>query len=72
TNWTGVSYGIVLGFVAAYFQFKVPPVLPVLIDLYGYEKIVAGSMMSIFAAAGMLVSVRIGRGIRREGAIRYL
>lgn len=72
TNWTGVSYGIVLGFVAAYFQFKVPPVLPVMIELYGYEKIIAGSMMSIFAAAGMLVSVRVGRGIRREGAFRYL
>lgn len=72
TNWTGVSYGIVLGFVAAYFQFKVPPVLPVMIDLYGYEKIVGGGLMSIFAAAGMLVSVRVGRLIRRDGAIRYL
>ncbi|MBO6782478.1 MAG: MFS transporter [Alphaproteobacteria bacterium] len=72
TNWTGVSYGIVLGFVAAYFQFKVPPVLPVMIDLYGYEKVVGGGLMSIFAAAGMLVSVRVGRGIRRDGAVRYL
>ncbi len=72
TNWTGVSYGIVLGFVAAYFQFKVPPVLPVMIDLYGYEKFVGGGLMSIFAAAGMLVSVRVGRMIRRDGAIRYL
>ena len=59
TNWTGVSYGIVLGFVAAYFQFKVPPVLPVMFDLYGYETFVAGGFMSIFAVAGMLVSVRL-------------
>ncbi len=72
TNWTGVSYGIVLGFVAAYFQFKVPPVLPVMFDLYGYETFVAGGFMSIFAVAGMLVSVRVGRGIRRDGAKRYL
>lgn len=72
TNWTGVSYGIVLGFVAAYFQFKVPPVLPVMFDLYGYETFVAGGFMSIFAVAGMLISVRVGRGIRREGAKRYL
>ena len=72
TNWTGVSYGVVLGFVAAYFQFKVPPVLPVMIDLYGYEKVVGGGLMSIFAAAGMLISVRVGRGIRRDGAVRYL
>lgn len=72
TNWTGVSYGIVLGFVAAYFQFKVPPVLPVMFDLYGYETYVAGGFMSIFAVAGMLVSVRVGRGIRRDGAKWYL
>jgi len=97
TNWTGVSYGIVLGFVAAYFQFKVPPVLPVMFDLYDHEihvtfgltsifgssfswlsnmvisqTIVAGGFMSIFAVAGMLVSVRVGRGIRRDGAKRYL
>ncbi len=72
TNWTGVSYGIVLGFVAAYFQFKVPPVLPVLLDDYGYDKFVAGGFMSIFAVAGMAVSVRVGRGIRAQGAARYL
>ncbi|MGB0571124.1 MAG: MFS transporter [Alphaproteobacteria bacterium] len=72
TNWTGVSYGIVLGFVAAYFQFKVPPVLPVMFDLYAYEKFVGGGLMSIFAASGMLISVRVGRGIRRDGAQRYL
>ncbi|MBT3401385.1 MAG: hypothetical protein HN420_15515, partial [Rhodospirillaceae bacterium] len=56
TNWTGVSYGIVLGFVAAYFQFKVPPVLPVMFDIYGYNTIVAAGFMSIFAIAGMLIS----------------
>lgn len=72
TNWTGVSYGIVLGFVAAYFQFKVPPVLPVMFDLYGYQTYVAGGFMSIFAVAGMLVSVRVGGGIRRDGAKWYL
>lgn len=72
TNWTGVSYGIVLGFVAAYFQFKVPPVLPVLLDDYSYDKFVAGGFMSIFAVAGMAVSVRVGQAIRRHGAVRYL
>ncbi|NNE82987.1 MAG: MFS transporter [Alphaproteobacteria bacterium] len=72
TNWTGVSYGIVLGFVAAYFQFKVPPVLPVLLDDYSYDKFVAGGFMSIFAVAGMAISVRVGQAIRRHGAARYL
>ena len=72
TNWTGVGYGIVLGFVAAYFQFKVPPVLPVLLDTYDYDRFVAGGFMSIFAVAGMVVSVRVGHAIRRHGAVRYL
>jgi len=72
TNWTGVSYGIVLGFVAAYFQFKVPPVLPVLLDDYSYDKFIAGGFMSIFAVAGMAVSVRVGQAIRNHGAARYL
>ncbi len=72
TNWTGVSYGIVLGFVAAYFQFKVPPVLPVLLDDYSYDKFIAGGFMSIFAVAGMAISVRVGQAIRKHGAARYL
>jgi MFS family permease len=72
TNWTGVSYGVVLGFVAAYFQFKVPPVLPVLLDDYSYDKFIAGGFMSIFAVAGMVVSVRVGQAIRSHGAGRYL
>lgn len=72
TNWAGVGYGIVLGFVAAYFQFKVPPVLPVLLDTYHYDTLVAGGFMSIFAVAGMVISVRVGRAIRRDGAARYL
>lgn len=25
TNWIGIGYGILLGFVAGWFQFKVPP-----------------------------------------------
>lgn len=72
TNWAGVSYGIVLGYVAAYFQFKVPPVLPVMLGAYHYDTFVAGGFMSIFAVAGMAVSVRVGRAIRRDGATRYL
>ena len=72
TNWSGVSYGIVIGFVAAYFQFKVPPVLPVLLDNYNYDKFIAGGFMSIFAVAGMAISVRVGKKIRKNGALRYL
>ena len=72
TNWTGVSYGIVLGFVAAYFQFKIPPVLPILLNDHNYDKFIAGGFMSIFAIAGMIISVSIGKQITKHGAIKYL
>ena len=72
TNWNGVSYGIVIGFVAAYFQFKVPPVLPVLLENYDYNKFIAGGFMSIFAVAGMAISLSFGKKIRKNGALRYL
>ena len=72
TRWHGVGYGICLGFVAAYFQFKVPPVLPVLFDAFAYHPVVAGGFMSIFAVAGMAVSVHVGKAIQRNGAGRYL
>ncbi|MEK9660836.1 MAG: MFS transporter [Alphaproteobacteria bacterium] len=67
-----MSYGICLGFVAAYFQFKVPPVLPTLFDAFAYDPVIAGGFMSIFAVAGMAVSVRVGKAIQRDGAGRYL
>lgn len=72
TRWRGVGYGICLGFVAAYFQFKVPPVLPVLFEAFAYHPVVAGGFMSIFAVAGMAVSVHVGKAIQRDGAGRYL
>lgn len=72
TRWSAVGYGICLGFVAAYFQFKVPPVLPTLFDAFAYDPVIAGGFMSIFAVAGMAVSVRVGKAIQRDGAGRYL
>ena len=72
TNWPGVSYGIVLGFVAAYFQFKIPPVLPILLNDHNYDKFIAGGFMSTFAVAGMIISISIGKQITKHGAIKYL
>ena len=70
TNWPGVSYGIVLGFVAAYFQFKIPPVLPILLNDHNYDKFIAGGFMSTFAVAGMIISISIGKQITKHGAIK--
>lgn len=72
TRWRGVGYGICLGFVAAYFQFKVPPVLPTFFELFAYDPVLAGGFMSIFAVAGMAVSVRVGKAIAQNGAERYV
>ena len=61
TNWNGVSYGIVIGFVAAYFQFKVPPVLPVLLENYDYNKFIAGGFMSILLLPAWLLAYVLGK-----------
>ncbi|MBM3560459.1 MAG: MFS transporter, partial [Alphaproteobacteria bacterium] len=72
TSWSGVAYGIALGYLAAYLQFKVPPVLPVLFDSYDYGAFVGGGLMSVFALAGLLFAVPVGHAIQRHGAVPFL
>jgi len=57
TNWAAVWLGTLLGVLAAYQQFKLPPVLPLLVQQYGYGRILAGAFMSIYAVLGLLLSV---------------
>lgn len=52
TNWTGVLFGLAIAVVAAFQQFKLPPALPLMIDRYGYDRVLAGGFMSVFALAG--------------------
>ena len=72
TDWMAVAYGVSLGCLAAYQQFKLPPALPVLLGLYDYDRRVAGGFMSVYAVAGLLLSLPIGRRIQRRGAEPYL
>lgn len=67
TNWARVLLGVGLGALAAYHQFKLPPVQPLLLDLYGYDRMVAGGFMSIYAAVGLLVSAALGVGLQKRG-----
>ncbi|MEE9479772.1 MAG: MFS transporter [Kiloniellales bacterium] len=67
TNWTNVAFGLCLAFFAAYQFFKLPPVLPVLLATYGYDRTLAGAFMSIYALAGLLLSFGFGRIIERYG-----
>ncbi|MEX0697230.1 MAG: MFS transporter [Dongiaceae bacterium] len=72
TDWTGVAFGVGLACLAAYQQFKLPPVLPAMLDSYGYDLTVAGAFMSVYAIAGLLLSWPIGRLLHRAGAARLL
>ncbi len=70
SNLTGMFYGLGLAYFAAYQQFKLPVVLPVLLQDYGYDRTLAGGFMSIYAVAGLLLSVFLGRLIERVGTAR--
>jgi predicted MFS family arabinose efflux permease len=70
TDWAGIAFGVALASLVAYQQFKLPPVLPVLLERYGYDRALAGSFMSIYAVAGLLLSVPIGRWLARHGVMR--
>ena len=71
-NWTGVAYGMAIALLAAYQQFKLPPALPLLVERYGYAQTMAGGFMSVFAVAGLALSLPLGKLIQRDGAAVYL
>ena len=67
-----VALGLALVVYAAYSQFKLPVVLPVLLETYSYDRVLAGGFMSIFAVFGIVLSVPIGRAVARRGALRLV
>lgn len=68
-SWTGVAFGIGIAAFAAYQQFKLPVVLPLLLEQYGYPRTLAGGFMSVYALAGLVLSVWVGRTVERYGAV---
>ncbi|MBT5875081.1 MAG: MFS transporter [Candidatus Latescibacteria bacterium] len=66
-NRSGVFLGIGLMYLAAFQIFKLPPVLPLLLDTYAYDRTLAGAFMSIYAAAGLLLSVPLGKVMSHRG-----
>jgi predicted MFS family arabinose efflux permease len=69
--WPGIAFGLCLAVLAAYQQLKLPPVLPILLEEYGFGRLLAGGFMSIYALIGLLLSVRLGRMMQRNVG-RYL
>ena len=45
TNWTGVMFGFLLASLAAFQQFKLPPMLPEMLAAYDYQLTLAGAFM---------------------------
>ncbi len=69
SRWSGVAFGLVLAAFAAFQQFKLPPVLPVMLEHYHYDLVLAGGFMSIYALVGLLVSLPLSRLIARRGPL---
>jgi predicted MFS family arabinose efflux permease len=72
TRVVGVAFGLGLAFLAAYQQFKLPVVLPVLLADYAYDRTLAGGYMSIYAFFGLFLSIPLGHSIQRHGAASLL
>ncbi|MHA1600806.1 MAG: MFS transporter [Alphaproteobacteria bacterium] len=69
STWTGIAFGLCLAYYAAYQQFKLPPALPLLLQSYGYDRALAGGFMSVYAAAGLLLSLPLARVLERVGIL---
>ena len=67
THWSRVIFGLALAYLAAFQLFKLPPVLPTLLDSYHYDRTLAGALVSVYAAMGLLLSVPLGRWLARSG-----
>ena len=72
TDWKAVWYGVSLGVLASLQQFKLPPAMPLMLSQYGYGKTLAGSFMSVYAVAGLLVSIPVGKRLAAKGPMGLL
>ena len=72
TNWMGVLFGFLLAALAAFQQFKLPPMLPDLLAAYDYPITLAGGFMSVYAVIGLSVSLGLGGLLARVGTMPIL
>lgn len=72
TVWTGVLFGFLLATLAAFQQFKLPPLLPDLLVAYDYPIVLAGAFMSVYAVLGLVLSPGLGVLLARLGTMPIL
>ena len=65
--WIGFSGLVVLSLASGFNQFKVPPVLPVVIQTFGLDYSTAGLLMGVFTIAGIVLSIPAGLVLQRYG-----
>lgn len=53
-------FGFLLASLAAFQQFKLPPMLPGMLEEFGYPKTLAGGFMSVYAVIGLAMSLALG------------
>lgn len=72
TNWVGVAFGLAIGALAGYHQFKVPPVLPILLRGYDIDETFGASYMSVYAVVGLLLSGVVGAWQAHRGIAPFV
>lgn len=65
--WLILAITMLAGVCAPFNQFKVPPVMPTLMDILAIDLTSAGLLMSIFAITGLLVAIPAGFLLPRFG-----
>ena len=66
TDWAGVGLGLAVASLAAFQMLKLAPALPLLIAEYGYGRVLAGAMMSVYAVAALVFSLLAGGLLARR------
>lgn len=64
-----IAFGLAIAAFAAFQQFKLPVVLPVLLESYHYDRFLAGGFMSVYALIGLIFSIKLGAFLERNGVI---
>ena len=69
SNFNIIAFGLAIAAFAAFQQFKMPVVMPILLDRFHYDRFLAGSFMSVYALIGLVVSIKLGGLLERKGVI---